>query len=59
MYCLISIDPLGMFGAKHNLLEVDKRAREDAALAHPHAVYLQANALYTMAIAHCGRTARS
>ena len=53
---MMRISPLGIFGAKHDLQEVAKRAKEDAALTHPHPVCLQANALYTMAIAHAIRT---
>jgi len=46
------ISPLGIFGASHPLETVGDWARQDAALTHPNPVCLQANALFTMAIAH-------
>ena len=48
---MMRISPLGIFGANYDLQQVAEWARQDAALTHPHAVCLQANALFTMAIA--------
>jgi ADP-ribosyl-[dinitrogen reductase] hydrolase len=53
---MMRISPLGIFGANHDLAEVAEWARQDAAITHPHLVCQQANALYTMAIAHAIRT---
>lgn len=53
---LMRISPLGIFGANHDLAQVAKWARQDAALTHPHPVCQQANALYAMAIAQAIRT---
>ena len=53
---LMRISPLGIFGANHDLPQVAEWARRDAALTHPHPVCLQANALYSMAIAQAIRT---
>ncbi|MCY3700168.1 MAG: ADP-ribosylglycohydrolase family protein [Gemmatimonadetes bacterium] len=49
---LMRIGPLGIFGSRHRLDLVARRAREDARLTHPHRVCLDANALFAMAIAH-------
>ena len=49
---MMRISPLGIFGANHPLEIVGEWARQDAALTHPNPVCLQANALFTMAIAH-------
>ena len=49
---MMRISPLGIFGANHPLEIVGKWARQDAALTHPNPVCLQANSLFTMAIAH-------
>jgi ADP-ribosylglycohydrolase len=49
---MMRVSPLGIFGAKHPLRTVGSWAIQDAALTHPNAVCLQANALFTMAIAH-------
>ena len=49
---MMRISPLGIFGANHPLETVGDWARQDAALTHPNQVCLQANALFTMAIAH-------
>ena len=49
---VMRISPLGIFGANHPLETVGDWARQDAALTHPNQVCLQANALFTMAIAH-------
>ena len=49
---MMRISPLGIFGANRPLETVGDWARQDAALTHPHPVCLQANALFTMAIAH-------
>jgi ADP-ribosylglycohydrolase len=49
---MMRISPLGIFGAKHDLEHVAEWARQDAAITHPHPVCQQANALFTMAIAH-------
>lgn len=43
---------MGIFGANHSLEMVGDWAMQDAALTHPNPVCLQANALFTMAIAH-------
>ena len=48
---MMRISPLGIFGANHPLETVAKWARQDAALTHPNPICLQANALFTMAIA--------
>ncbi len=53
---MMRISPLGIFGAKHDLEAVARWAQEDAALTHPHRICMQANAMYTMAIAHAIRT---
>jgi ADP-ribosyl-[dinitrogen reductase] hydrolase len=53
---LMRISPLGIFGANHLLEQVAEWARQDALLTHPHPVCVQANALYTMAIAQAIRT---
>ncbi len=45
------VSSLGIFGARHSLTDVARWAEQDAALAHPHRVCRQANALYAMAIA--------
>ena len=49
---LMRISPLGIFGAHEPLDRVAEWARQDAALTHPHAVCLQANALFARALAH-------
>ncbi len=49
---MMRISPLGIFGANHDLKHVAEWARQDAAITHPHPVCQQANALFTMAIAH-------
>lgn len=49
---VMRISPLGIFGANHPLETVGDWARQDAALTHPNQLCLQANALFTMAIAH-------
>ncbi len=49
---MMRISPLGIFGANGSLETVGHWARQDAALTHPNPVCLQANALFTMAIAH-------
>lgn len=48
---LMRISPLGIFGANHQLKDVEKWARLDAALTHPHPICGDANALFAMAIA--------
>jgi ADP-ribosyl-[dinitrogen reductase] hydrolase len=53
---MMRISPLGVFGASHPLDNVAEWARQDAALTHPHPVCLQANTLFTMAIADAIRT---
>jgi ADP-ribosylglycohydrolase len=52
---MMRISPLGIFGANHDLKHVAEWARQDAAITHPHPVCQQANALFTMAIAHAIR----
>jgi len=49
---MMRISPLGIFGANHDLTHVAEWAHQDAAITHPHPVCQQANALFTMAIAH-------
>ena len=49
---MMRISPLGIFGANRDLKLVAEWARQDAAITHPHPVCQQANALFTMAIAH-------
>ncbi len=53
---LMRISPLGIFGANHSLQQVEDWARADAALTHTNPICLQANALFTMAIAHAIRS---
>ncbi len=53
---MMRVSPLGIFGANHPLEKVADWARQDAALTHPNPVCKQANALYTMAIAHAVKT---
>jgi len=53
---MMRISPLGIFGANHDLQQVAEWAKQDAALTHPHPVCRQANALFTMAVAHAIRT---
>ena len=48
---LMRISPLGIFGANYGLQQVAAWAQQDAALTHPHPVFLQASALFAMAIA--------
>jgi ADP-ribosylglycohydrolase len=45
------ISPLGIFCWNTDLESTSQLAQQDAALTHPHPVCLQANALFTMAIA--------
>lgn len=52
---LMRISPLGIYGANYALELVAEWARQDAAITHPHPVCQQANALFTMAIAHAIR----
>lgn len=52
---MMRISPLGIFGANHAPELVAEWARQDAAITHPHMVCQQANALFTMAIAHAIR----
>ncbi|MEZ5975598.1 MAG: ADP-ribosylglycohydrolase family protein [Planctomycetota bacterium] len=49
---MMRISPLGIFGARHALANVADWAMRDAALTHPNPICLEANALFTMAIAH-------
>ena len=53
---MMRISPLGIFGASYSLEQVAEWAKQDAALTHPHAICQQANALFTMAIAHAIKT---
>jgi ADP-ribosyl-[dinitrogen reductase] hydrolase len=48
---LMRISPLGIFCANSDLATTSELAQKDAALTHPHPICLQANALFTMAIA--------
>lgn len=52
---MMRISPLGIFGANYDLALVAEWAMQDAAITHPHQVCQQANALFTMAIAHAVR----
>ena len=52
---MMRISPLGIFGANHDWEHVAEWARQDTAITHPHPVCQQANALFTMAIAHAVR----
>jgi ADP-ribosylglycohydrolase len=49
---MMRISPLGIFGANYPLETVSDWAKQDAALTHPNPACLQANSLFTMAIAH-------
>ncbi len=53
---MMRISPLGIFGVNHPPEQVAGWARQDAALTHPNLICLQANALFTMAIAHAIKT---
>ena len=53
---LMRISPLGIFGTYTEPAEAAEWARQDAALTHPHPVCIEANALFTRAIAHAIRT---
>jgi len=53
------VSPLGIFGARRGLEQVEEWARQDAAITHIHPVCQQANALYAMGIAHAVRSACS
>jgi ADP-ribosylglycohydrolase/protein-tyrosine phosphatase len=48
---LMRISPLGIFCSRFDPERTAEYARQDAALTHPHPVCLQANTLFTMAIA--------
>ena len=52
---MMRISPLGIFGANHDAGLVAEWAQKDAAITHPHPVCQQANAVFTMAIAHAIR----
>ncbi len=52
---MMRISPLGIFGANNAPELVAEWARQDAAITHPHPVCQQANALFTMSIAHAVR----
>ena len=52
---MMRISPLGIFGANHDLKDVARWASQDAVITHPHRVCLEANSLFTMAIAHAIR----
>jgi len=49
---MMRISPLGIFGAGFELDQVAEWAMQDAALTHPNLICQQANALFTMGIAH-------
>ena len=49
---MMRISPLGIFGVKHPSETVGDSAKQYVALTHTNPVYLQANILFTMAIAH-------
>jgi ADP-ribosyl-[dinitrogen reductase] hydrolase len=52
---MMRISPLGIFGANHAPELVAEWAWQDAAITHPNPICQQANALFTMAIAHAVR----
>ena len=49
---MMRINPLGIFGVNHPSETVGDWAKQYVALTHTNPVYLQANILFTMAIAH-------
>ena len=49
---LMRVSPIGIFGARRVLGDVAEWARQDAGITHPNPVCRQANALFTMALAH-------
>ena len=49
---MMRVSPLGIFGARFALNQVAEWAMQDAALTHPNLICQQANALFTMGIAH-------
>lgn len=53
---MMRISPLGIFGVGYPLDKLAEWARQDAAITHPHPVCQQANAIFTMALAHAIRT---
>lgn len=53
---LMRISPLGIFGSRFALRQVAEWAAQDALLTHPNPFCIQANALFTMAIALAIRT---
>ncbi len=53
---MMRVSPLGIFGAYSPLEQVAAWAKADAHITHPNPVCVDANALYTMAIAHAIRT---
>ena len=53
---MMRIAPLGIFGVGYIAEEVATWAQIDAALTHPHPVCIEANILYTIAIAHAIET---
>lgn len=48
---MMRISPLGIFGANHDLEDVEKWAIQDGKITHPNPLCLQANALFAKAIA--------
>jgi ADP-ribosylglycohydrolase len=53
---MMRVSPLGIFGWKHDIEDVARWAREDAAITHINEVCLAANDLFVTAIAHAIRT---
>ena len=53
---MMRVSPLGIYGANHDLEAVAEWARQDCAITHVHQTCQQANALFTMAIAHAVRS---
>ena len=49
---MMRICPLGIFGATCSLAQVAAWAEEDATITHPNEICVQANALFTMAVAN-------
>jgi ADP-ribosyl-[dinitrogen reductase] hydrolase len=53
---MMRVSPLGIFGANLDLDDVAAMARKDAELTHPNLICIEANALFTMAIAEAIRS---
>jgi ADP-ribosyl-[dinitrogen reductase] hydrolase len=53
---MMRVSPLGIFGSLHAPEDVAEWAKQDAMLTHPHRICVQANVLFTLAIASAVRT---